>query len=94
MRELGARKKNGFCSRFVGRNVDVLVEEKTDKATGLHRGFSRNYLPVAVAGESALPNRELEVRIDGLRNGWLTGRIAHGDASAAVRPEAFASQPL
>jgi threonylcarbamoyladenosine tRNA methylthiotransferase MtaB len=94
MRELGARKKNGFCWRFVGRNVDVLVEEKTDKATGLHRGFSRNYLPVAVAGESALPNRELEVRIDGLRNGWLTGRIAHGDSSAAVRPEAFASQPL
>ena len=94
MRELGARKKYGFCSRFVGRSVDVLVEEKTDKASGLHRGFSRNYLPVAVAGESALPNRELEVRIDGFRNGWLTGRIAHGDASAAARPEAFASQPL
>jgi threonylcarbamoyladenosine tRNA methylthiotransferase MtaB len=94
MRELGARKKNGFGSRFVGRSVDVLVEEKTDKATGLHRGFSRNYLPVAVAGESALPNRELEVRIDGFRNGWLTGRIAHGDSSVAARPEALASQPL
>jgi threonylcarbamoyladenosine tRNA methylthiotransferase MtaB len=93
MRELGVRKKSDFCSRFVGRSVDVLVEEKIDKATGLHRGFSRNYLPVAVAGESALPNRELEVRIDGFRNGWLTGGLSRVDAAAVVREEALARQP-
>lgn len=73
MRELGLRKKNDFCSVFVGRDADVLVEEKIDKASGFLRGFSRNYLPVAVAG--ALSNREIRVRIDGLRDGWLTGRL-------------------
>jgi len=93
MRELGARKKSDFCSRFVGRNMDVLVEEKTDKATGLHRGFSRNYLPVAVAGEGVLSNRELKVRIDGLRNGWLTGRLSHDDVAEGMRNEALGGQP-
>jgi threonylcarbamoyladenosine tRNA methylthiotransferase MtaB len=73
MRELGLRKKSEFCSVFVGRDADVLVEERIDKASGFLRGFSRNYLPVAVAG--ALSNREIRVRIDGLRDGWLTGRL-------------------
>lgn len=92
MRELGARKKSDFCLRFVGRNMDLLVEEKIDKATGLQRGFSRNYLPVAVAGESALANRELNVRIDGFRNGWLTGRWSHDNVAELPHDEALAGQ--
>ncbi|HET9915634.1 MAG TPA: MiaB/RimO family radical SAM methylthiotransferase, partial [Candidatus Binatia bacterium] len=75
MRELGARKKQQFCAGFVGREVDVLVEEKVDKASGAQRGFSRNYLPVALAGGGALVNREIAVHVGEYRSGWLRGSV-------------------
>jgi hypothetical protein len=54
----------------------VLVETRVDKASGLNRGFSRNYLPVAVAAAGDLANQEIEVRIGDIRNGWLTGEAS------------------
>jgi threonylcarbamoyladenosine tRNA methylthiotransferase MtaB len=75
MRELGARKKSEFCARFIGRRVSVLIEDKVEKQTGLRRGFSRNYLPVAVAGADDFLNRELDVRIDRYGGGWLNAVI-------------------
>jgi threonylcarbamoyladenosine tRNA methylthiotransferase MtaB len=72
MRELGARKKREFCTSFIGRRASVLIEEKVDSQTGLRRGFSRNYLPVAVAGAADFSNHEREVRIDRYDNGWLS----------------------
>jgi threonylcarbamoyladenosine tRNA methylthiotransferase MtaB len=73
MRELGTRKKAEFCASFVGRRVAVLIEEKVEKQSGLRRGFTRNYLPVAIDG--AVVNREIDVRLDGYRDGWLNGAI-------------------
>jgi len=75
MRQLGARKKEGFCAGFAGRLAPVLVESKVDKANGSQRGFSRNYLPVALAGSSTLANREVSVRLGEFRNGWLRGSV-------------------
>jgi len=72
MRELGARMRGDFCAGFIGRRVSVLVEEKIDKASGLRRGFSRNYLPVVVAGADGALNQEIDLQIDDWRNGWLT----------------------
>jgi threonylcarbamoyladenosine tRNA methylthiotransferase MtaB len=82
MRELGARKKSEFCESFVGRNVTVLIEEKLDNRTGLRRGFSRNYLPVAVFGADKFSNRELDVRLERYANGWLNGAVVNQHASA------------
>jgi len=75
MREIGARKKSEFCARFIGRRVSVLIEDKVEKQTGRRRGFSRNYLPVAVAGADDFLNRELDVRIDRYGGGWLNAVI-------------------
>lgn len=84
LRELGAEKKRAFSSRFVGRQLDVLVEEKIDALTGLRRGFSRNYLPVAVRAEGDLANREVRVRIDGLSDCGLRG-VVLGEEAATLR---------
>src|SRR6266436_524979 len=73
MRELGAMKKRDFSLCFRDRRVSVLVEEKIDRATGLRRGFSRNYLPVVVYGCGNLVNQEVEVEIEGFEEGWLRG---------------------
>ena len=71
MRELGAVKKRDFCLRFKARKLSVLVEEKLDRATNRHRGFSRNYLPVLVSMGETLVNREIEVEVEGFDDGWL-----------------------
>ena len=83
MRELGAQKKRNFYAGFLGRRTSVLIEEKMDKATGLRHGFSRNYLAVAVAGADGFSNRELDVQLDGYRNGRLTGHGAGGETAMA-----------
>jgi threonylcarbamoyladenosine tRNA methylthiotransferase MtaB len=72
MRELGTRKKREFYRRFLGRRVSVLVESDSNSAGAL-RGYSRNYLPVAVRG-AARVNEEVEVAVEGLENGALVGR--------------------
>ena len=82
MRELGAEKKHEFYSRFLGQRVTVLVEEKIDRATGSRRGFTRNYLPVAIAGAADLTNREVDVMLTSIRNGELTGSLSDGDCQA------------
>jgi threonylcarbamoyladenosine tRNA methylthiotransferase MtaB len=75
MRQLGARKKHDFCLRFRGRRLSVLIEEKIDYRTGRHRGFSRNYLPVALSGAASLVNRVVEVETADFEDGYLTGSV-------------------
>lgn len=72
MRELGTRKKREFYRSFLGRRVSVLVEGDSNVG-GSRRGYSRNYLPVAVRG-AARVNEEVEVAVEGLENGVLVGR--------------------
>ena len=77
MRELGAEKKRQFLSRFIGRTVSVLVESKADERTGLRRGFTGNYLPVALAAGADLANREIDVRLTNVGRGCLIGEFEH-----------------
>ncbi len=75
MRDLGGRKKQEFCAGFAGKQVAVLVEGEADDTNGSRRGFSRNYLPVALAAAGVPANREVAVRLGEYRNGWLRGVI-------------------
>lgn len=76
MRELGAKKKREFCRAFIGRKLPVLLEQEAGEAW---RGHSRNYLPVLVRSGAAEANREVDVAVEGLANGWLTGQIVEGE---------------
>lgn len=78
MRELGAQKKSEFCSRFLGQEVSVLLEEKMDKTTSLHRGFSRNYLPIRTRGDRNLVNHEIPVKLESFHDGWILGAPVSG----------------
>jgi threonylcarbamoyladenosine tRNA methylthiotransferase MtaB len=64
LRELDKRKRLSFLNRFLGKVRPVLVENRQDKATGLPRGFSDNYLPVVVQADSPLENQILLARLD------------------------------
>jgi threonylcarbamoyladenosine tRNA methylthiotransferase MtaB len=74
MRELGARKKREFYSRFIGRRVQVLMERASGHAAGAAKGYSRNYLPIWVHGGAGQLNREVETMIEGFENGSLIGK--------------------
>jgi threonylcarbamoyladenosine tRNA methylthiotransferase MtaB len=75
LRTLGRRKREAYHSRFLGRELDVLVEGKRDKRTGRLTGHSRNYIPVLIEGGKRLVNREIRVLATGLEDGKVTGRV-------------------
>jgi len=91
MRGLGADKKREFCLSFRGRTTRVLVEEKMDSKTGRHRGFSRNYLPVMVRAGDQYVNREVDVEVHDMDNGWLIGRLTKQDFQPELAPRISAN---
>ncbi len=76
LRALGRRKKAAFQGRFLGRELEVLVEQRRDKLTGRLKGYSRNYIPVLIEAEDDLVNREIRVSVTDLEDGRVLGRAA------------------
>ena len=46
LRQLSDRKKQIFYQCHIGTGLEVLVESRRDRATGLLKGITRNYIPV------------------------------------------------
>ena len=61
LRRLSERKKRAYHEKFVGRELEVLVQER--KEGGMVKGLSRNYIPVMLTGDTNLINNEISVRI-------------------------------
>jgi len=85
IRRLGEQKKAAFARAFVGRTVPVLFEHARDKATGLLKGYSRNYLRVLAAGGDEDMNREVPVALARTSGGTLWGAIVRAEASGLSR---------
>jgi threonylcarbamoyladenosine tRNA methylthiotransferase MtaB len=75
LRALGRRKRLAFHRRFIGRELEVLVEGKRDKHTGKLTGYSKNYIPVLIVGGKNLVNREVRVWATALENGRVAGPV-------------------
>jgi threonylcarbamoyladenosine tRNA methylthiotransferase MtaB len=76
LRELSAKKRETFASRFLSRRLLVLVEKSKDKKTGLFKGFSENYIPVLLKnGNNSSVNNIVPVLADKYDNGKLYGKI-------------------
>lgn len=75
MRKLGEQKKALFARRFVGHTLPVLFEHTRDKASGLLKGYSRNYLRVLATGGDEYINREVPVTITRTHGGTVWGQI-------------------
>jgi threonylcarbamoyladenosine tRNA methylthiotransferase MtaB len=74
LRRLSERKKRAYHERFVGRELEVLVQER--KEGGMVKGLSRNYIPVMLPGDDSLINSEISVRITGTGKELLRGESA------------------
>jgi threonylcarbamoyladenosine tRNA methylthiotransferase MtaB len=72
LRRLGEAKRLEFARRHVGETVSVLVEDQL-APDGSCLGYSRNYQRVEFPGDDSWVNREVPVRISGVRDGRLQG---------------------
>ena len=75
--ELGNGKRLAFHQRFVGRSLQVLVEDRRDSTTGLAVGLSDNYIKALIAGPSVQANDLVSVRIDQAREDVVFAEVVH-----------------
>ncbi len=73
LRRLGERKQRVFNERFVGRELEVVVEGGGGDRR--RRGLSRNYLAVGFAGPADLIGKLARVRVTGANGGALQGEL-------------------
>jgi threonylcarbamoyladenosine tRNA methylthiotransferase MtaB len=71
LRLLSEKKKAAYAARFVGRELQVLVQ----RDDGGRKGLARNYLTVRLEGSESLVNREVPVLITGSEGGELVGCV-------------------
>jgi len=70
---LSEQKRLEFHRRFVGRTLQVLVEERRDRATGLAVGLTDNYIKTLFPAGDGQVNHLLPVRIDRAREDLVFG---------------------
>lgn len=69
---LGESLMRDFNRRHIGRKVDVLFEEEKD---GFMEGYTTNYIRVKVNAKEDLKGKILPVKINGLEDDFLIGKI-------------------
>lgn len=76
LRSIAAAKKQAFHGRFVGRKLQVLMQQ-FDTSKGTCRGLSRNYLSVTCKGSEVMVNSEVTVHIVASDGTHCSGEICH-----------------
>lgn len=81
LRRLGRQKKEQFLARWIGKEMEVLVESGRDRDTGRRRGVSSQYAVVLLDEGGDCRNRIVRARIEGIDDrGRLLGSVSapHG----------------
>jgi tRNA A37 methylthiotransferase MiaB len=88
LRELSRAKRKDFASRYLGREVDVLFEQKEPE--GWWTGLTANYLRVGVVSAEPLRNRFAPVVVteagDEMAFGVLPQRLSRNGVDAFAGP--------
>jgi threonylcarbamoyladenosine tRNA methylthiotransferase MtaB len=64
IRAIGVAKARSYRQNAIGKRTEVLVETRRDKATGLLKGMTANYLSVYLEGGDSLMNTIVTARVD------------------------------
>jgi threonylcarbamoyladenosine tRNA methylthiotransferase MtaB len=75
LRQLSDRKKHDFYARFLGAEMEVLVESRRDRVRGLLRGVTRNYIPVLFNGDDALMGTPVHVNLTDIDGTVVRGSL-------------------
>jgi len=78
MRELGKRKKQAFIKANIGKKLEGLVLNQTDKKTGMLKAITSNYLTVFLKNRHDLKGSILDLKYDKCDDSMLiNGNIIH-----------------
>jgi threonylcarbamoyladenosine tRNA methylthiotransferase MtaB len=75
LHDLGREKWQSFIDRFVGQRLNVLIENRRDRKTGLLTGLSDNYIRVLLDGDDSLKNTITSVQISQRKDNILLGTL-------------------
>ncbi|MBM3279798.1 MAG: tRNA (N(6)-L-threonylcarbamoyladenosine(37)-C(2))-methylthiotransferase MtaB [Candidatus Handelsmanbacteria bacterium] len=73
---LGRKKRLEFHRRALGQELQVLVEEHLDPASGLYTGLSDNFIRAVFPGRPGLVNCLVEVEVQQAREDLVYGELA------------------
>jgi threonylcarbamoyladenosine tRNA methylthiotransferase MtaB len=83
LRELSARKRRAFAERFIGRDLEALVERR-DPDGLLWQGTTRNYLKIAFPASAEIePGSKVWVRLREVTPDGLRGEVVHRSCSCS-----------
>ena len=75
MHDLGKKKWEKHLDFFLAKNLEILVEQKKDKKTGLLTGLANNYIRVNLEGQNFLMNQLVNVKIERREGKILLGTL-------------------
>jgi threonylcarbamoyladenosine tRNA methylthiotransferase MtaB len=75
LRAIAARKKAAFLGRFVGKELDILVQGFNEK-TGVCRGLSRNYINISFPGTKEMVNEKVSIFVESCDSEVCSGSIS------------------
>ncbi|MBI4776233.1 MAG: tRNA (N(6)-L-threonylcarbamoyladenosine(37)-C(2))-methylthiotransferase MtaB [Deltaproteobacteria bacterium] len=81
--ELGLKKRAMFRRSWIGRTARLLVEGSPDRRTGLHKGYTDEYVPVHVSAHRETTNRLVRVRIVRIDKEILYGEVLTSENDAS-----------
>jgi threonylcarbamoyladenosine tRNA methylthiotransferase MtaB len=73
LRKIGIEKKEDFYRQCIGRTFQVLAEGRHLKMRGFAKGMTDNYIPVVFPSEKDLSNQFVEILLENLEGGSVTG---------------------
>ncbi|MBW2520672.1 MAG: tRNA (N(6)-L-threonylcarbamoyladenosine(37)-C(2))-methylthiotransferase MtaB [Deltaproteobacteria bacterium] len=73
LRNLGAEKRSLFAQKFIGRQLQVVVE--SGRSLGLLKGIAGNYLDIYFPGTEELSGLTAIVKVVAMENGKLIGTL-------------------
>ncbi|MCK4404003.1 MAG: tRNA (N(6)-L-threonylcarbamoyladenosine(37)-C(2))-methylthiotransferase MtaB [candidate division Zixibacteria bacterium] len=74
LHSLGKEKWRGYIDHFIGKKLEVLIENRRDRKTGMLTGLSDNYIRVLLDGEDSAKNRIIPVHIIDRHENKLLGK--------------------
>ncbi|KPJ62572.1 hypothetical protein AMJ44_15470 [candidate division WOR-1 bacterium DG_54_3] len=75
LHDLGRKKWEEYLNLFIGKTLEVLIEQKRDKKTNKLSGLSDNYIRVLLDGEDFLRNKIIPILILRREGNVLIGRV-------------------
>ncbi|MDP2938970.1 MAG: MiaB/RimO family radical SAM methylthiotransferase [Candidatus Omnitrophota bacterium] len=72
---LAKQMAHNYLKKFVGKELEVLIEAKPDKSTGFFKGYSDNYIYTLVKAKDLKPGQIIKAKANTFNSQYLIAKI-------------------